>query len=107
MEVNTVVISIERYEKFKLAEKKLKKPRSKTIIITKSWGSSHVIQTDDECTEELANELKESREEICRLNLQLNRQREVREKVEEITIGYLKKMNYWSFCKWKKRNNEK
>ena len=103
MKVNTVVISIERYEKFKLAEKKLKKPRSKTIIITKSWGSSHVIQTDDECTEELANELKESRKAIRWLNEQLNRT--VEEK--ESTIGDLKKMSYWSFCKWKKRNNEK
>ena len=102
MEVNTVVISIERYEKFKLAEKKLKKPRSKTIIIKKGWGS-YVIQTDDECTEELANELKESRKVIRRLNEQLNRT--VEEK--ESTIGDLKKMSYWSFCKWKKRNNEK
>lgn len=92
MEANTVVISIERYEKFKLAENKLNEPRSKTIIIQAGWGYNYTIETDDKCAEKMANDLKDAKEEISKL----------KEEVIEITIDDVKAMNYWEFRKWKR-----
>jgi len=87
MEVNTVIISLDRLKELELAEKKVNKPRSKTIVIERGWGSSFIVKTDDESAEKLANKIKAQQEEI--------------EKVIN-TIDDLKKMNYLDFRKWKK-----
>ena len=47
MEVNTVVISLDRLKELELAEKKVNEPRSKTIVIERGWGYNFVIETDD------------------------------------------------------------
>ena len=99
MEANTVVISIERYEKFKLAENKLNQPRSKTIIIQAGWGYNYTIETDDKCAEKMANDLKDAKEEISKLKEELET---LKVEVIEITIDDLKAMNYWEFRKWKR-----
>jgi len=90
MKVNTVVISLDRLKELELAEKKVKEPRSKTIIIERDWEYDFVVETDDDCAEKLANEIKIQQEEIDNL------------KEVESTINDLKKMNYWEFRKWKK-----
>ena len=99
MEANTVVISLKRYEKFKLAENKLNKPRSKTIIIESGWGYNYTIETDDGCAEKMANDLKDAKEEISKLKEELET---LKVEVTEITIDDVKKMNYWEFRKWKR-----
>ena len=91
MEANTVVISLERLKELELAEKKLNKPRSKTIIIEKGWGYKVTVETDDETDEKLANKIKTRQEEIKKLKEEI-----------KTTIDDVKKMNYWSFRKWKK-----
>ena len=54
MEVNTVVISLDRLKELELAEKKVNEPRSNTIIILSGYGEgseyTYRIETDDECT---------------------------------------------------------
>jgi len=102
MEANTVVISIERYEKFKLAENKLNEPRSKTIIIQAGWGYNYTIETDDKCAEKMANDLKDAKEEISKLKEELETLKEELETLKVDTIDDVKAMNYWEFRKWKR-----
>jgi len=99
MEVNTVVISLDRLKELELAEKKVNEPRSKTIVIERGWGYNFVIETDDECAEKLANKIKKQHEEIEKLKEEIKNP-----KIEEvkITIDDVKKMNYWDFRKWKR-----
>jgi len=99
MEVNTVVISLDRLKELELAEKKVNEPRSKTIVIERSMFGSFTVETDDECTEKLANDLKDAKKEIGKLKDELKKPKE---EVIEITIDDIKKMNYWSFRKWKR-----
>lgn len=99
MEVNTVVISLDRLKKLESAEKKVNKPRSKTIVIERGWGYNFVVETDDECAEKLANKIKKQKEEIKKLKEEIKNPK--REEVK-ITIDDVKKMNYWDFRKWKK-----
>ena len=99
MEVNTVVISLDRLKELELAEKKVNEPRSKTIVIRRGWGYNFVVETDDECAEKLANEIKTQQDEIEKLKEEIENP-----KIKEvkITIDDVKKMNYWDFRKWKK-----
>src|SRR6056297_727249 len=99
MEINTVVISLDRLKELELAEKKINEPRSKTIITESSWGHYLKIDTVDECDAKLAYEIKRKQEEIDKLKEEINKLKE--EKVK-ITIDYAKKMNYLDFLKWKK-----
>ena len=99
MEVNTVVISLDRLKELELAEKKVNEPRSKTIVIESYMMSSYIVETDDECTEKLANDLKDAKEKIDKLKDEL---KNPKEEVIEITIDDVKEMNYWSFRKWKR-----
>ena len=99
MEVNTVVISLDRLKELELAEKKVNEPRSKTIVIERGWGYDFVVETDDECTEKLANKIKTQQEEIEKLKEEIENPKN--EEVK-ITIDDVKKMNYWDFRKWKK-----
>ena len=92
MEVNTVVISLDRLKELELAEKKVNKPRSKTIIIDREWGYNLVVETDDECAAFLANEINAQRKEIEMLKEEV-----------KITIDDVKKMNYWDFCVWRRK----
>jgi hypothetical protein len=91
MEVNTVVISLDRLKELELAEKKVNEPRSKTIVIERSWGYEFVVETDDECAEKLANKVKKQQEEIEKL------QEEIKNTIDDV-----RGMNYWSFRKWKR-----
>ena len=91
MEVNTVVISLDRLKELELAEKKVNEPRNKTIVIDREWGGNLVVETDDECAVFLANEIKAQKKEIEMLKEEV-----------KITIDDVKKMNYWDFRKWKK-----
>ena len=97
MEVNTVVISLDRLRELELAENKVNEPRSKTIVIEQQMFTKFIVETDDECTEKLANDLKDAKEEICELKDKLENPKEVK-----ITIDDVKEMNYWSFRKWKR-----
>jgi len=99
MEVNTVVISLDRLKELFLAEKKVNEPRSKTIVIERGWGYSFIVETDDACIEKLANDLKDAKEKIDKLKDEL---KNPKEGVIEITIEDVKEMNYWSFRKWKR-----
>ena len=103
MEVNTVVISLDRLKELELAENKLNEPRSKTIIVSTNyvWGKPYTykVETDDECAEKLANDLKNAKKEIDKLKDEL---KNPKEEVIEITIDDVKKMNYWGFRKWKR-----
>ena len=99
MEVNTVVISLDRLKELELAEKKVNEPRSKTIVIERGWGYDFVVETDDECAEKLANKIKTQQEEIEKLKEEIENPKN--EEVK-ITIDDVKKMNYWDFRKWKK-----
>ena len=98
MEVNTVVISLDRLKELELAEKKVNEPRSKTIVVERDMMFFYIVKTDDESTEKLANDLKDAKEKIAKLKDELN----------TINIKYsslawkLKEMNYWSFRKWKR-----
>ena len=92
MEVNTVVISLDRLKELELAEKKVNEPRSKTIVIETGWRSNFTVETDDECAEKLANKIKTQQEEIEKL----------KEEIKNPKIDDVKKMNYWDFRKWKK-----
>jgi predicted RNase H-like nuclease (RuvC/YqgF family) len=100
MEVNTVVISLDRLKELELAEKKVNEPRSKTIVIERHMFGSYTVETDDKCAEKLANDLKEAKEKIDELKSELENPK--KEEVVEITIGDVKKMNYWDFRKWKR-----
>ena len=94
MEVNTVVISLDRLKELELAEKKVNESGSKTIVIERSWGYEgyeFVVKTDDECVEKLANKLKKQQEEIEKL------QEEIKNTIDDV-----RGMNYWSFRKWKR-----
>jgi hypothetical protein len=86
MEANTVTITIDRYEEFKTAEKKLAEPRSKTIITTHGWVGLKIIETDDECVENLANELKLSNERVKALEANLNTANEALNDIFKSTI---------------------
>jgi hypothetical protein len=55
----------------------------------------YVVETDDECTEKLANDLKVAKEENYKL-------KNPKEEIIEIKIDDVKKMNYWGFRKWKR-----
>jgi len=99
MEINTVVISLDRLKELELAEKKVKEPRSKTIVIERYMMYSYIVETDDECTEKLSNDLKDAKEKIDKLKDEL---KNPKEGVIEITIEDVKEMNYWSFRKWKR-----
>ena len=99
MEVNTVVISLDRLKELELAEKKVNEPRSKTIVIERDWGYNFVVETDDECAEILANKIKTQQKEIDKLKEEIKNPKN--EEVK-ITIDDVKKMNYWDFRKWKK-----
>ena len=92
MEVNTV-------KELELAEKKVNEHRSKTIVIERDIMFSYIVETDDECTEKLANDLKDAKEKIDKLKYEL---KNPKEEVIEITIDDVKEMNYWSFRKWKR-----
>jgi len=99
MEANTVVISLDRLKKLETAEKKVNEPRSKTIIIHRSMYGSYIVETDEECTEKLANNLIDAKQEIRKLKEEIENP-----KTEEvkITIDDVKEMNYWDFRKWKR-----
>ena len=85
MEVNTVVISLDRLKELELAEKKVNEPGSKTIVIERSWGYEFVVETDDECAEKLANKIKKQQEEIEKL------QEEIKNTIDDVSG-----MNYWN-----------
>ena len=106
MKVNTVVISLDRLKELELVEKKVNKPRSKTIVIEGGWGYNFTVETDDECAEKLAKKIKTQQEEIKKLEDEIKKLEDEIEKLKnkevEITIDDVKKMNYWGFRKWKK-----
>ena len=85
MEVNTVVISLDRLKELELAEKKYKFQIQVNFI----------KQEFSECLERLlvflANEIKAQKKEIEMLKEEV-----------KITIDDVKKMNYWDFRNWKK-----
>jgi hypothetical protein len=95
MKVNTVVIFLDRLKELELAEKKANEPRSKTIIIKRGLFIYDTIETDDECTEKLANELKEAKNEL--IKSEQKAELKLKNKIYE-----LKKMNLWDFYIWKK-----
>ena len=82
MEVNTVVISLDRLKELEKAENKLNEPRSKTIVIQKNMYYSYIIETDEECAEKLAKDLKDAKEEID----------ELKDELQKITEDYVSKI---------------
>jgi hypothetical protein len=95
MEVNTVVISVERYETLRSAEKIVNKPRSKTIIIRNSFGDSYRVETDDECAEELANKLSHISDNVMKLRKEiLIKDKTIIDLTESIFIN--EKMSWWT-----------
>ena len=99
MEVNTVVISLDRLRELELAEKKANEPRSKTTVIKETWAYKFVVETDDESAEILASEIKENVEEIEQLRREISDLKEIESTIEEV-----KKMSFGEFRKWKRQN---
>jgi len=98
-EKNTVTISTERYDDFKEAVKIANRPRSQSIIIDRSWGSSYTIETDDEVTANLARNIKELIESNQKLKGEVsNLESELSNAKESISI---KDMSLMSFIKEK------
>jgi K+/H+ antiporter YhaU regulatory subunit KhtT len=98
MEVNTVVISLDRLKELELAEKKLELPRSKTIITISDRYSDFKIDTDDECDRALALKIKDQEYRIQNLLGEIKRL----EKEFDNTTDAIKELNYWGFCNWRR-----
>ena len=92
MEVNTVVISLDRLKELERAEEKSKLPRSNTIIIKREYGGYFRVETDDECHKELALGINSYENKIKQLEEEM-----------KITIEDVKRMNYWDFCVWRRK----
>ena len=115
MEINTVVISLDRLKELELAEKKLKEPRNKTVIIGEVYYDryfvneqghhyskpSYILSTDDECAEKLANDLKISREREEKISIKYN----LCVINNDSLMNKLSNMSIWKFIKWRKVNN--
>ncbi|NQZ55434.1 MAG: hypothetical protein HRS51_02900 [Candidatus Nitrosopelagicus sp.] len=108
MEINTVVISLDRLKELELSEKKANELRSKTVVIERYRGVDFIVSTDDECDEKLAYYIKTQEEQLKTQEDEFETQQEEIEKLKttienlELKIGYVNEMNYWDFRKWKK-----
>jgi len=122
MKTNTALISISRLHDLILQEEELRKikqkegiPATKTVIVEKGYGYRYKVETDDECNLKLATDLKYAKEEITDLRYtkkQIEKEMvELNDKINRLTselhytekiIGDVKKMNYFTFRKWKK-----
>jgi predicted class III extradiol MEMO1 family dioxygenase len=96
MEENTVLLSLEKYDRLVEAQKKVNEPRKKTVLIESAMFSHYECQTDDEATEKLANELKEAKAELAEAKAKLDKL------PKEPTIDDIKKMSWREFKKWKR-----
>ena len=100
MEINSAIISLDRLKELELAESKVNEPRSKTIIINKGYfGGYFKVQTDDECTEVLANDLRSKAAEIEILEKSIS---ELKDKEDE--IDKFNKMSLYELIQWKLSN---
>ena len=109
MKTNTALISISRLHDLILQEEQLRKikskegiPKSKTIIVEKDYHYCYEVKTDDECNLKLATDLKYAKQKIIELNDKINRLTSELRCTEEI-IRDVKKMNYFTFRKWRKK----
>jgi hypothetical protein len=122
MKKNTALISTDRLHDLILREEELRKikheegiPSTKTIIVEKGCGYRYEIKTDDECNLKLATDLRYAKKEITDLRYtkyQIEKEIiKLEKKIENLTselnyteeiIRCVKKMNYFTFRKWKK-----
>lgn len=108
MKKNTALISTDRLQDLILQEASLRKikakeeiPKSKTIIVEEDSGYRYEVKTDDECNLKLATDLKYAKQKIIELKDKADRLTSELHCTEEI-IRAVKKMNYFTFRKWKK-----
>lgn len=94
MEENTVLLSLERYDELVEAYKKVNEPRKKTVLIENTMFTYYECKTDDEATEKLANDLKETKSELAEAIEKLD--------ILEIKIVNIKKMSWRELLKWKR-----
>ena len=103
MKKNTVIISIEEYNKLRDFKKEVEESSrlSKFAVIEEKLGSSSFLTirkyyyTESEIVteiEELNKKLEEHNKELEEHNKEL-----------EILVNDLKKMSYLKFCKWRKK----
>ena len=108
MKKNTALISTDRLHNLILQEEELRKIKheegilsTKTIIVEKGCIHRYEVKTNDECNLKLATDLKYAKQEIIKLNDKINILTSELHYTEEI-IRDVKKMNYFTFRKWKK-----
>ena len=96
MEENTVLLSLEKYDRLVESHKKVNEPRKKTVLIETTMFRRYECQTDDEATEKLVNDLKEAKAELAEAKAKLDKL------PKELTIDDIKKMSWREFKKWKR-----
>jgi len=96
MEENTVLLSLEKYDRLVEAHKKVNEPRKKTVLIESAMFSRYECKTDDEATAKLANDLKEVKAELAEAKAKLDKL------PKEITLDDIKQMSWREFKKWKR-----
>lgn len=122
MKTNTALISTDRLHDLILKEEELRKikheegiPSTKTIIVEKGCIHRYKVKTNDECNLKLATDLshakkeitdlryskKQIEKEIIKLNDKINILTSELHYTEEI-IRDVKKMDYFTFRKWRK-----
>ena len=90
MEENTVLLSLEKYDRLLEAQKKVNELKDKTILIQDGLFGIYECLADDEATAKLAKDLKAAKAEISQL------------KIKTLALDTVKKMNWREFKKWKR-----
>jgi prefoldin subunit 5 len=104
MEKNTVLLDIERYNELYNLEKKIKE--GKRLVIEIDSGSRiheyKYYYTDEEIAKELRDHCEKLEKENEKLGEKIEEaERKIPETEQQLTVEYLKQMNYWQFKKWK------
>lgn len=109
MEKDTVLLSVERYNE--LRDFKNETEQGKTYVITNSWGSrmnrcgySKTYLTDDEVVADFDKRNSELADEVKELKNQLDKKDEEckkKQEPKETTLEDVKNMSWFEFRKWK------
>ena len=99
MEINTVVISLDRLKELEAAEALVNKPKANLTIIKKGFhGHSYKVETDDECVNIIAEDLAES----YVLIRDLEDSADIKAGELDDEIEKLKEMSLWRFFNWRR-----
>lgn len=114
MEKNTVLLSVEKYNKLRDFKKETEEARAagKSYVISESWnewsnnyGYSKKYFTENEIVDDFDKRNRELADEVKELKSQLNKKDEdckKKHEPKEITIADVRNMSWREFKKWKR-----